>query len=104
MTVKGSVVVEEKIRQNDYLGFACLSFFFCPLFGILSIWKSRKCKARLRKGDDIKAELSALNALKWGMTAVALGASIYFMAIVFGIYYLVAFYFGDAEYPFIDFQ
>ena len=38
------------------------------------------------------------------MTAVAVGASIYFIAIVFGIYYLVAFYFGDAEYPFIDFQ
>ena len=69
---------------------------------IISFFK--QCKARLRKGDDIKAELSALNALKWGMTAVAVGASIYFIAIVFGIYYLVAFYFGDAEYPFIDFQ
>ncbi|XP_022094261.1 uncharacterized protein LOC110981203 [Acanthaster planci] len=98
---KGDVIEEVK-PQKDYFVFSIVSFFFCPVFGILAIWKSSKTREKLRKGDDWYAELAAMDALKWALTAVAVGGAVYFMAILLVIYWLVRYYFGNDESPFID--
>ncbi|XP_038053312.1 uncharacterized protein LOC119725805 [Patiria miniata] len=96
-------VIELVEPQKDYFLFSIISIFFCPVFGILAVWKSGKTRDKLRKGNDWEAELAALDALKWAMTAVAIGGAVYFIGVLLVIYWLVFYYFGGAESPFIEF-
>ncbi|CAE7735826.1 unnamed protein product, partial [Symbiodinium pilosum] len=66
----------EKDDVKDYMPWAILSTFFCPILGGVSIYQSTQVKAYQKKKDYKKARAASRRTTVWGLYALMLGVVI----------------------------